>query len=98
MREVAEILAPWTVNLHVKDYTVARLWHNMGFTIEGRPAGQGMLDIPWLLDLVRTEGKGSPNAIIELWTPMEASIDETVRTEALWVEDSIRYMRTLLAD
>ena len=98
MRAVAEALAPWTINLHVKDYSIARLWHLMGFTIEGRPAGRGMLDIPWLLDLVKTKGRGSPNAIIELWTPREESLESTIRTEATWARESVRYMRTLVSD
>ncbi len=98
MREVAASLAPRTINLHVKDYVIARLWHNMGFSIEGRPAGQGMLDIPWLLNLVRSNGHGSPNAVIELWTPRQDDLDATIRTEARWAEESVRYMRQLLND
>ena len=46
---VLDALGPLTLNLHVKDFTIFRASHMMGFTIEGRPAGQGKLDIPWLL-------------------------------------------------
>ncbi len=40
---VVEASAPWTLNLHVKDFVVRRVSHSMGFTVEGRPAGQGQL-------------------------------------------------------
>ena len=42
---VSEILIPYTINLHIKDFTIFRVSHKMGFVIEGRPAGQGMLNI-----------------------------------------------------
>ena len=45
---VVEALAPLAVNLHVKDFVVTRHSSQMGFTVEGRPAGQGSLDVPWL--------------------------------------------------
>jgi 3-oxoisoapionate decarboxylase len=96
IRAVVEQLAPWTINLHVKDYSFRRQWHNMGYVIDGKPAGQGMLDIPWLLDHVRTTGKGSPNAIIELWPDPERLIEDTIHKEAEWAAQSVRYMRTLL--
>ena len=37
--EVARTLAPHTLNLHVKDYRIERLDHQMGFTVRGAPAG-----------------------------------------------------------
>jgi len=42
---VSDVLLPYTINLHVKDFTVFRVSHKMGFIIEGRPAGKGMLNI-----------------------------------------------------
>ena len=46
---VVEALGPYVVNLHVKDFSIRRHDHNMGFTLTGTPAGQGQLDLPWLL-------------------------------------------------
>ena len=37
---VIETLAPYTVNLHIKDFDIRRTDHNMGFTIFGTPAGR----------------------------------------------------------
>jgi sugar phosphate isomerase/epimerase len=92
---VVEVLGPWTVNLHVKDFVVHRAGHNLGFTIEGRPAGQGQLDIPWLLESLRQLGR-DPNAILELWTPPDNTLVETMAKEATWATDSVAYLRQLI--
>jgi sugar phosphate isomerase/epimerase len=55
-REVVGRLAAWTRCLHVKDFAVRREWHMMGFRVEGRPAGQGQLNVPWLLEELRRGG------------------------------------------
>ena len=94
--QVTEILAPHTLNLHIKDFTVRRVSHMMGFVVEGTPAGQGMLDIPWLLEQVRGHGR-CPSAILEQWTPPESTPDKTVATEARWAEESLRYLKPLFS-
>ncbi len=91
---VVEALAPLTVNLHVKDYVIRRPDHRLGFLIEGRPAGQGQLDIPWLLDAVRDNGH-DPSVVLEQWTPPEQTIAETVEREERWAAWSLRYLRRL---
>jgi sugar phosphate isomerase/epimerase len=87
---VLAALGPQVVNLHVKDFRVRRLDHNMGFVIEGTPAGQGMLDLPWLLG--QLVGRDC-NAILELWPAPEADAEATVAKESAWVEASIPYLR-----
>ncbi len=94
---VVDTLGPLTVNLHVKDFTIFRASHMMGFTVEGRPAGQGKLDIPWLLGELKRHGREC-NAILELWTPPESSLDETIRKEQQWAEESVTYLRKLIED
>lgn len=89
---VLAALGPYTVNLHVKDFAVVRAGHSMGFSVEGRPAGQGMLNVPWLLDTLRGMGR-DPNAIIELWTPPQATTAETVALEDRWAVESVEYLR-----
>ncbi len=80
---VVENLGPLTVNLHLKDFAVRRAGHKMGFTVEGTPAGDGRLDIPWLLGRLRELGR-DPNAILELWVPPEADLEKTVAKELEW--------------
>jgi 3-oxoisoapionate decarboxylase len=95
--EVVRHLAPFTLCLHVKDFRVRRIWHRMGFEVEGTPAGDGQLDIPWLLDQVRTAGR-DPNVILELWVPQQADTEATIALENTWVRQSIAYLRQLITD
>lgn len=90
-------LAPLAANLHVKDFVIRRAGHQMGFIVEGRPAGQGQLDIPWVLEQVRNAGR-DPNAILELWTPPEAELADTIAKEAQWAAASVSYLRRLISD
>jgi 3-oxoisoapionate decarboxylase len=94
---VVDTLAPWVVNLHVKDFWIQRYSHQMGFTIEGRPAGRGRLNVPWILDRLSQAGR-DPNAILEVWTPMEATLPETIAKDASWAKASVEYLRTLIPE
>jgi sugar phosphate isomerase/epimerase len=96
-QHVVEVLAPHVLSLHVKDFTIRRVPSQMGFVIEGCPAGEGRLDIPWLLDCIRDAGR-DPNAIIELWTPPADTLEDTIAREAEWAKRSVEYMRNLLAE
>ncbi len=89
---VVEALAPFTVNLHVKDFRIVRARSRLGFTIEGMPVGKGRLDVPWLLDRLSAHGR-DVNAVIELWTPPEKTVEETIRKEADWARQSVEYLR-----
>jgi len=94
---VIESLGPLTVNLHVKDFTVRRSSHQMGFVVDGCPAGQGQLQIPHLLSHLREFGR-DPNAIIELWVNPEPTSEGTISKERDWLRSSVAYLRTLLPD
>jgi 3-oxoisoapionate decarboxylase len=93
---VVEILGPLTVNLHIKDYTARRVYHMMGFTIEGTPAGQGMLPIEWMLEKLSIYNR-CQSGILELWTPPEDHISKTVAKEDKWAVESIAYLRKLIS-
>lgn len=92
-----EVLGPFVVNLHVKDFTIVRPEHRMGFLVEGRPAGQGKLNIPWLLGQLKAHGR-DPNAILEVWVPPEPTLEKTLLKEEEWVKASIRYLRALIVE
>ena len=96
-REVALALLPWTFCLHVKDFIVRREWHMMGFRVEGRPAGQGQLEVPWLLAGLRAAGSRC-NVILELWPPEQGSLDETMALEDQWARQSIDYLRRFIEE
>jgi sugar phosphate isomerase/epimerase len=92
---VIETLAPYTLNLHVKDFVVRRHPSLMGFEIVGAPAGQGRLDIPALLATIRIHNPNC-NAILEQWPPPQQDPDTTAGMEKEWARESIRFLRTLL--
>jgi sugar phosphate isomerase/epimerase len=94
---VAEILLPYTINLHIKDFDISRVSHKMGFIIEGRPAGKGMLNITELLQRAASNGL-CRSAILELWTPPEPDIEATIMKEERWMHESIEYLKTLIKD
>ncbi len=89
---VADTLAPYTFNLHIKDFTVRRLHHKMGFTVEGAPAGQGLLSVPRLLQKLIPYNR-CYSATLELWTPPEADLAATIRKETAWAEESLAYLQ-----
>ncbi|MCU0392452.1 MAG: sugar phosphate isomerase/epimerase [Thermoflexibacter sp.] len=91
---VAEILAPYTVNLHIKDFIVRRLPHKMGFTVEGVPAGKGMIQLDFLLEKIKAFQR-CKSAILEQWVVPDKDIDSTVKKEKIWAEESIQYLQTI---
>jgi len=92
---VSDILMPYTINLHIKDFTIRRVSHKMGIIIEGAPAGSGMLNIPDLL--IRASKTGlCQSAILELWTPPEEEIEATIKKENKWADESIEYLKSVI--
>lgn len=94
---VVSHLAPYTLNLHVKDFNISRVSSNMGFVVAGSPAGEGRLDLPWLFECLRAAGR-DVNAILETWPPFGATLEETIARERVWVETSVRNLRRFLTD
>ncbi len=91
---VSEILLPYTINLHLKDFSIRRVSHKMGMIIEGKPAGTGMLNIKELVDRL-SDNNLCHSAILELWTPPESEIDETIKKEELWAQESIMFLKKI---
>lgn len=94
---VASLLAPVTVNLHVKDVCIARLPHQQGFIVEGRPLGHGVLPIQKTIERVRAEGR-CESVILEGWSSPSDDPAETVRVEALWAEQGLRTLKRWVHD
>ncbi|HWN95822.1 MAG TPA: TIM barrel protein [Methylomirabilota bacterium] len=89
---VAAVLAPLTVNLHIKDFHIERVPHLMGFTVAGRPAGKGFLNVPDLLKQLAPFAR-CQTAVLELWTPPERQLEETTTKEAAWAVQSLDYLK-----
>jgi sugar phosphate isomerase/epimerase len=92
LAEVVKTLAPYTVNLHLKDFGIRRLPHFMGFQIDGRPAGRGMLNVPWLVEQVSQYGQ-CQTAILEQWVVPENDRAATIAKEANWAIESMHYLQ-----
>ena len=93
--EVLQVLAPYTINLHIKDILIKRLSHKMGFLVEGCAAGQGILDIPEILSALQKYNR-CKTATLEVWSQPEKTIEETVKKEKEWVEQSLAYLKTIV--
>lgn len=89
-------LAPLTVNLHVKDFDIVRSNGNMGFVIEGRAVGEGRLNLPRLLDAVGGAARDI-TAVIELWTPWQGTLNDTIERERTWAQQSIDRLQDALS-
>ena len=96
-KEVTRKLARHVMCVHYKDFTMRRAWHMMGFICEGTPSGKGMVETRWLLD----ELKVSPydfDVIIELWPPEQSQLEDTIRLEQQWAEESVTYLRQFIKE
>lgn len=91
---IVENLAPHVINVHIKDFDIMRARHNMGFSVIGRPAGEGKLNIPRLLERIDRYGR-KPNVILEQWPPFTNNIAETIQLEAEWAERGFRCLKNL---
>ena len=55
----------------------------MGFSVQGRPAGEGQLNVPKLLEKF-VDAAPETNAILELWPPEQGTLEDTIRLEDAW--------------
>lgn len=94
--ETVRILAPFAINLHLKDCRFAIDPYGVGFSVVGTPLGQGMLDVPAILKLVRPEERNI-NTILEHWLPWEADADQLSKREDEWVAIGVKAAGTHLS-
>lgn len=91
---VADVLGPYTVNLHIKDFVIQRFSHQMGFIVAGAPAGAGIMGIPSIIEKLLPFGR-CHSGILEQWTLPEAALDITIEKEMLWADEGINYLKSL---
>lgn len=95
LHAVVSALAPYAVNFHLKEISIKRKFHKMGFDIEGKPFGEGNLPLEWMLERLTKKCK---TAILEQWTPPEESLAATIEKENRWAAQSIAYLRKYFKD
>lgn len=91
---IIDTLAPYTVNLHIKDFGIARLPHKQGFIIDGRVAGEGMLNVDELLKKLKPYNR-CHTCILEQWVPPEKDAQATIIKEQQWAEKSMKFLKRL---
>jgi sugar phosphate isomerase/epimerase len=90
-RQVVAVLGPFVQNLHIKDFTIRRVPSKMGYEVTGCPAGEGKLEIEWVLSELRRHGR-NPTMILEQWTPWTGSIESTIAMEEAWASRSVSFL------
>ncbi|MEP7375118.1 MAG: TIM barrel protein [Chitinophagaceae bacterium] len=96
INEVLQSLAPYTINLHIKDILIKRVPHKMGFTIEGVAAGDGMIDILSIIQQLKQTGR-CKTATLEVWSNPASTMKETLTREKKMVKKSIQYLKKMIA-
>jgi sugar phosphate isomerase/epimerase len=95
INEVLSVLAPYTVNLHIKDITIKRFSHKMGFSVDGCAAGEGILNIPEIIGALKKQNR-CKTATLEVWSGPEKNIEDTLQKEKAWVDNSINYLKKIV--
>lgn len=92
-REAVEAVAPYVLNMHIKDFAFQRQDGWVGFVYTGAPMGEGLLDYDHMAEAIRPAEKDI-NQIVEHWLPWQGSPEETVRAERQWTQQTIDYLRS----
>lgn len=90
--QIVKILLPYIVNLHIKDIHIERLSHKMGFKVTGCAAGQGILDIPDLIEKIGATGRCF-SATLEVWSGAEDTVEASIEREEKLAKESIEYLK-----
>lgn len=95
-----ELLAPYAVNLHLKDYAIESDVHGVGGHVVGRRISEGWLDIPQTLGSVAHADSrlaGHLGVIIEQWLPFTGDEQSTLDTERAGREANVARAREALS-
>lgn len=91
--ETIATLAPFAVSAHVKNAVVTR--PKTGFYIGGCPLDKGLVDIPGMINTLRSAGR-SPNLLVECWMDQLDDQADTLAQEEEWTRQGVAYLRNLL--
>jgi sugar phosphate isomerase/epimerase len=92
-REVIDAVAPYVLNMHIKDFAFSRKEGWVGFTYSGAPLGEGLLDYDYMAGKLQPKERNI-NQIIEHWLPWQDSEEETIRLENQWTQQSVDFLRS----
>jgi sugar phosphate isomerase/epimerase len=92
-REVIDAVAPYVLNMHIKDFAFSRKEGWVGFTYSGAPLGEGLLDYDYMAGKLQPKERNI-NQIVEHWLPWQDSEEETIRRENQWTQQSLDFLRS----
>ena len=91
--QVIDAVAPYVLNMHIKDFAFSRKEGWVGFTYSGAPLGEGLLDYDHMVRAIRPKERNI-NQIVEHWLPWQDTEDATIRLENQWTQQSIDFLRS----
>ncbi|WP_108397528.1 sugar phosphate isomerase/epimerase family protein [Devosia submarina] len=89
-----DLLAPFAVNLHLKDFRIALDPHGVGGSFVGTPLGQGRFDPATVFDALERHSR-QVNTILEHWLPWQGDFAATKAMELAWLEQSVAAAKEL---
>ncbi|MCP1412081.1 sugar phosphate isomerase/epimerase [Paenarthrobacter sp. A20] len=92
-RQVIDAVAPYVLNMHIKDFAFSRKQGWVGFTYSGAPLGEGLLDYDYMVEKIQPKERNI-NQIVEHWLPWKDSEAETIRLENQWTQQSLDFLRS----
>jgi len=95
---ITEVFLPYIGEVHVKEFTIKRMEHKLGFEIFGVPIGEGRINIDWLLKTLIDNGKKDVHLIIEQWTPFTRTLNATLRLEHQWAVKNVEFLKKKLKE
>ena len=94
--ETVRMLAPYAINLHLKDYVIEPDTYGVGFYIHGVPLGEGRAPISWILDQL-AHCPPETSVILEHWLPMRGDAGRARAEEKPWLDRTVAAAKGLLA-
>ena len=92
--EILENLAPFTISVHLKEFTVERLEYLMGFAFRGKPTGNGVLPLAKIFETLLANSRKA-NVIVEQWPPFHESLEKTMDMEFEWARQGVEHLAGL---
>jgi sugar phosphate isomerase/epimerase len=89
--EILENLAPFTISVHLKEFTVERLEYLMGFAFRGKPTGQGVLPLRKIFETLLANSR-KVNVIVEQWPPFHENLEKTIEMEFEWARQGVEHL------
>jgi sugar phosphate isomerase/epimerase len=90
--DTVTLLAPYAINLHLKDYRMEPDPYGVGFRVTGVVLGEGALDTGMVFAALERHGR-KVNVVLEQWLPLQDDPERTARLEREWIRRSALHAR-----